>query len=172
VAGGVYHAFARGNDRATIYSDETDRQIYMGLLADVVVAKRWRCLAYCLMTNHLHLLVETPGANLSSGMQRLQSQYAQTFNARHGRSGHVFQGRYGAVPMKSDEQVCAAAAYIARNPVEAGLCERPVEWQWRSYRSALQGPAPAWLHVTALLSYFGTAPDSARQAYANLSAPH
>src|SRR5919198_2592385 len=86
------------------------------MLGRVVMRKRWRCLAYCLMDNHVHLLVETVDANLGRGMQRLHSSYAQTFNARHGRSGHVFQGRYGAARMTDDAQLYVAAAYIARTP--------------------------------------------------------
>src|SRR5690242_13743227 len=97
VANGVYHVFARGNSRAPIYLDDDDRRIYLWMLARVVLRQGWRCLAYCLMTNHVHLLLETPEPNLSHGMQQLHGGYALSFNARHGRIGHVFQGRYGAV---------------------------------------------------------------------------
>src|SRR5262245_6576248 len=99
--------------------------MYLARLAKAVDRFGWRQLAYCLMNNHVHLLLETPSANLSEGMRSLHSGYAQGFNLRHGRVGHVFQGRYGAVLMARDAQVCAAAAYIARNPVEAGLCRTP-----------------------------------------------
>ena len=169
VDGGVYHAYARGNDRAVVYRDDVDRQIYLRMLARVAIAKRWRCLAYSLMPNHVHLLIETPEGNLGRGMQRLHGGYAQTFNARHGRSGHVFQGRYGAVRMMSDEQLCATAGYIARNPVEATLCESPEEWQWSSYRAATTGPAPAWLDVERLLTYFSTDSDKACRRYAEFA---
>ncbi len=169
VAGGVYHLYARGNDRAVVFVDATDRHVYLQILADVVLRKGWRCLAYCLMSNHVHLLLETPEPNLGSGMQRLHSRYAQAFNARRRRSGHVFQGRYGAVRMESDNQLRAAAACPARNPVAAGLCKRPERWPWSSYRAAIQGPAPAWLDTARLLSYFGPEPHSARQAYTDLS---
>ena len=167
--GGVYHVYARGNARQLVYRDEVDRRVYLRMLKEVIVRKRWRCLAYCLMDNHVHLLLETPEANLSSGMQRLQGRYAQAFNARHRRSGHVFQGRYGAVRMGSDGQLCATAAYIARNPVEAGLCEQPQDWRWSSYRSAIRAPAPAWLDADRLLSYFDTERDAACRSYAHMS---
>jgi putative transposase len=171
VAGAVYHAYARGNNRGVVFRDTVDRQTYVEILAGVVIAKRWRCLAYCLMTNHVHLLLETPEPNLGAGMQRLHSRYAQIFNARHGQSGHVFQGRYGVVRMKSDEQLCATAAYIARNPVEAKLCRRPEDWLWSSYHHVVEDSAPTWLDTARLLSYFARSNQPARRAYADLSAP-
>jgi putative transposase len=152
-----------------VYRDDVDRRIYLRTLGTVVVKKRWRCLAYCLMNNHVHLLLETPEANLSSGMQRLQGGYAQVFNARHRLSGHVFQGRYGAVRMRSDGQLCAAAAYLARNPVEAGLCEQPEEWPWSSYRAATRSRTRTWLDADRLLSYFGEKRAPARQRYVQMS---
>ena len=92
VVDGIFHVYARGNDKRLIYWDEVDRQIYLQALGAVVERCRWRLLAFCLMDNHVHLLVETPDANLGTGMQRLHSDYAQQFNQRHGRSGHVFRG--------------------------------------------------------------------------------
>ena len=88
--------FARGNDRQAIYRDDDDRRLYLDPARRTVARKRWRCLAYCLMDNHVHLLIETPEANLGAGMQWLHGLYGRSFNDRHGRSGHVFQGRYGA----------------------------------------------------------------------------
>src|ERR687896_722074 len=97
VAGGINHVFARGNNRGHVFIDDTDRRAYLTTLGRVTRWKRWRCLAYCLMPNHVHLLLETPQANLGAGMQYLHGSYANEFNERHGRFGHVFQGRYGSV---------------------------------------------------------------------------
>ena len=108
------------------------------MLAQAVRRQRWSCLAYCLMHNHIHLLVETPQPNLGAGMQRLHGLYAQTFNKRHKRCGHLFQGRYGGDRVRTDEQLLTAARYIALNPVEAGLCERPDEWPWSSHAGVLE----------------------------------
>ena len=152
-----------------MYRDDVDRRVYLGMLGKVVAEKGWLCLAYCLMNNHVHLLLETPVANLSAGMQRLHSGYAQTFNARHRRAGHVFQGRYGAVRMRSDGQLCLTAAYIARNPVEAGLAERPEQWPWSSYRVSTRSPRPPWLNTDRLLAYFGADRDAAHRRYVELS---
>ena len=145
VEGGSYHVFARGNDRGAIFRDDFDRRRYLKLLGEVVTGREWGCLAYCLMDNHMHLLVETPGADLSSGVQWLHGRYAQAFNLRHHRDGHLFQGRYGAVRMMSNRQVLTVASYIAMNPVEAGLCRQPKEWKWSSYGALMTRQAPRWL---------------------------
>jgi REP element-mobilizing transposase RayT len=157
---GIFHVYARGNAKQAIYLDDADRQAYLRLLGLVVKKRRWRCLAYCLMQNHVHLLVETPEANLAAGMQALHGIYAQTFNQRHDRVGHLFQGRYGAVRITTDSQLWAAARYLALNPVAAGLCAKPAEWPWGSYAVVGFG-APAWLDHGRLLELFsgsGTEP--------------
>jgi hypothetical protein len=121
------------------------------------------------MGNHNHLLIETPKPNLSEGMQYLQGRYAQGFNTRYEEVGHLFQGRYGAERVASDGQLWTASAYIARNPVKAGLCRAPREWPWSSYRFIQDGGGPPWLAAGRLLSFFGPTPDMARQSYADLA---
>jgi putative transposase len=156
-AGAIWHVFARGNGQQDIFIDDDDRRLYLRLLAKAVAKQRWVCLAYCLMSNHVHLLLETPEPNLGVGMQRLQSFYAQTLNERHGWSGHVFQGRYGAERVKTDEQLWVTARYIAMNPVAAGLCTTPAAWKWSSHAATVGAcAAPRWLDVERLRGYFGT----------------
>jgi putative transposase len=166
VEGGVFHVFARGNDKRLIYRDDLDRRVYLRMLRGTVKQRRWRLLAYCLMENHLHLLLETPQANLGVGMQRMHSLYATEFNKRHRRSGHVFQGRYGAVRIKTDEQLWTVAVYIAMNPVDAGLCTRAEEWPWSSHSAAIFGDAPDWVDVSYLLDHFAAAGGEGRRRYA------
>ena len=170
VEGGLFHVFARGNDKRTIYRDDADRLTYLRLLGRAIQQFRWRLLAYCLMENHVHLLVETPQANLAEGMRWLHGVYGREFNARHGRSGHLFQGRYGAVRIKTDEQLWTVAGYIAMNPVEAGLCGRAEEWPWSSHSAALSGEAPEWVDVEHLLDYFAAAGGDGRRRYAEMFA--
>jgi putative transposase len=157
VAGGVFHVYARGNDKRVIYGDDEDRRMYLRMLAGTVLERKWRLFAFCLMENHLHLLVQTPEPNLGAGMQRLHSAYAQRFNQRHQRSGHLFQGRYGAVRVVSDGQLWTVAAYLALNPVRAGLSELPEEWSWSSYGTVITGSQPSWLDAQGLFDYFGAA---------------
>jgi putative transposase len=164
--GAVNHVFARGNRQQNIYLDDTDRERYLDLLEQVVIRYAWCCLAYCLMPNHVHILVETPEPNLAEGMQRLHSLYAQMFNKKHGHVGHVFQGRYGAVLMRTDAQLWTVARYIARNPVEAGLCERPGDWAWSSHAATVRGSSPAWLDAARLLGYFAATGGRPREQYA------
>jgi putative transposase len=167
VAGGIHHVFARGNRRHDIYLDDADYRRYLASLGWVTRWKRWRCLAYCLMPNHVHLLLETPQANLAAGMQYLHGSYASEFNERHGRCGHVFQGRYGSVLMETDEQLWHVAGYIALNPVRAGLCGRPEEWPWSSHAATVGGGGPhAWLDDRRLLSHFEGLGGDARRRYA------
>lgn len=147
--------YARGNDRRRIFLDDVDRLSYLRILGKTIVRTRWRCLGYCLMDNHVHLLVETPEPNLAGGMQRLHGSYAQLFNERHGRSGHLFQGRYGAVRMEDDAQLWTTIRYIVHNPLEAGLVTAPDAWSWSSHAALVAGDAPDWLDVERLLGYFG-----------------
>jgi REP element-mobilizing transposase RayT len=161
----VHHLSARGNRQQSIYLDDHDRVAYLRLLGRVVRDHDWRCLAYCLMDNHVHLLIETPHPNLGIGVQRLHGVYARRFNDRHRHSGHLFQGRYGVVPIKSDEQLYAVVRYLAMNPVAAGLCSRPQDWRW----SSCSRP-PAWLDEPRLLEYLGAGGGDARKRYADLIA--
>jgi putative transposase len=168
VAGGVYHVFARGNGRQAIYLDTADYTIYLNLLERVVGRQGWLCLAYCLMHNHVHLLLETPKPNLGEGMQRLHGTYGRRFNQRHRRVGHLFQGRYGAVSVTADEQLIAVVRYIALNPVEAALCGLPEQWPWNSMRRVLNGSAPSWFAVSRLFEYLSADGAEPRDRYAEL----
>jgi putative transposase len=96
-SGAVYHITSRGNERKAVFRDDQDRKIFLDTLADVTLRYNWLCHAYCLMDNHYHLLIDTPDGNLSIGMRQLNGIYTQRFNRRHGRVGHLFQGRFKAV---------------------------------------------------------------------------
>jgi putative transposase len=168
-AGGIYHVFARGNNRGRIYLDDVDRRLYLHRLETVAARSSWCALSYCLMNNHVHLLLETRDPNLSEGMRLLHGGYAQLFNARHDHVGHVFQGRYGAVAMKTDGQVCTVAAYIASNPVTAGLCRALEAWEWSSFRSTAAGRTPKWMDDSRLLAFFDPQPETARRRYVEMS---
>jgi REP-associated tyrosine transposase len=130
VAGGVYHVTARGVDCSAVYLDVDDRTLYIAVFAKTIARYGWACHIYCLMTTHLHMIVETPRPNLARGIQLLNGVYGRAFNERHGRVGHLFGGRYGSVLIESDEQYAAAWDYVAHNPVKAGLCRRPEDWPW------------------------------------------
>jgi putative transposase len=165
---GIHHVYARGNNRQAIFYGDRDREDYLALVGHVGVRMQWRCLAYCLMDNHVHLLLELEVANLGNGMQLLHGQYGQRLNERRGRTGHVFQGRYGNALVSTDEQLWHTIAYIARNPVEAGLCDAPGLWPWSSHGARRHGTAPAWLEPGRLLRCFEGVGGNPSDRYAEL----
>jgi putative transposase len=136
VAGGIYHVTSRGNRKQPIFHDDDDRNRFLGLRNRVVQRNGWHMHAYCLMTNHFHLLVATPQPNLSSGMQRLKSEYAAYFNERFALVGHLFEQRFGSRLIETEEHFRETLRYIALNPVRAGLCEHPSQWRWSSFFGA------------------------------------
>lgn len=169
VADGIYHVTARGNERRAIYRDAADRRRFLEILAETLERFNWRCLGYCLMSNHYHLLARTLEPNLSRGMRDLNGVYAQWFNRRYGRDGHLFQGRYRGLLIGSDEHLLAAVSYVVRNPVRAGMCERPGAWPWSSHRAVLGQCPPGLLAVSELLGHFACEQGSARARYRELT---
>lgn len=165
--GAYYQIAARGNRRQSIYGRDGDRERFLWGLGDSVKRFEWSCLAYCLLTNHYHLLIHTPEDTISRGMHRLNGLYAQWFNDTHGVDGHLFQGRYYSGLVTTDAHLLELARYIALNPVRAGICACPEDWPWSSY-AAVVGKArrPWFLHVEELLAHFGSTPVSARPAFA------
>lgn len=156
VPDGLFHVTARGNARQPIWLDDSDAAFFLETLTAVIGRYGWRCHAYCLMPNHYHLLVTTPRANLSDGARHLNGVYAQTFNRRRSRVGHLFQGRFKAILVQRDAHLLELSRYIVLNPVRAGLCARPEGWLWSSYR-ATAGTArtPGFLDTEAVLTSFG-----------------
>lgn len=163
--GALYHLTGRGNRRQAIFLGDHDRRLFLDLLAEAVDRYRWLCHAYCLMDNHYHLLVQTPLANLGRGMRHLNGVYTQRFNRAHGRVGHVFQGRYGAILIEQEPHLLEVARYVVLNPQRAGLAD-VTEWPWSSYRAtAGLAEIPAFLHTEWLLAQFGPGTERARRAY-------
>jgi REP element-mobilizing transposase RayT len=144
-AGAIHHVYARGVNRRTIFEDDFDRRTYLHIFGWVVREWKWECLAFCLMSNHVHLLVRTVEPTLGVGMQRLHSLYAQGFNERHARIGHLFQGRYGSSRIRSRARLREAIEYVDQNPVKAGLCASPLDWPWSSRALRAAHPRPRWL---------------------------
>ena len=151
--------------RRPIFLDDTDRRRYLELLAKVIRWTEWRCLSYCLMGNHVHLLIETPKPNLGRGMQRLHGNYGYLFNQRHAGSGHVFQGRYRAELVDAERHLWATVRYVANNPVAAGLCATPEDWPWSSHTAILAEKSLPFLATWRLLSYFAANGGDAREQY-------
>jgi REP element-mobilizing transposase RayT len=128
---GAFHVTARGNARMKIFLDETDYRAFIGTLRQVAVEHAWLLHAYCLMPNHFHLVVEARGIDLSRGMRALSGAYAQRFNRRYERSGHVFQGRYDA-RVVDETRYRDVREYVLENPIRAGLVGESDDYPWRA----------------------------------------
>ncbi len=128
-ASGVFHLCSRGVERRAIYLDDADRLFFLALYRHARARHRWDVLAYCLMTNHFHLVVNAPLESIQRGMQLLKARYGQAFNHRYARTGHLFQGRFysGCVEADAVEKVCD---YVLDNPIRAGICNTRDEWPW------------------------------------------
>ena len=169
VPGAIYHVYARGSNRQAIFAYDSDKLDFLGCLDRVVSREGIRCLGYCLMSNHYHLVLIAPETGLSAGMKQLNGRYSLRFNQRYGRDAHLFKNRFGAVVQESEPQIFATLRYVARNPIETRLCARPEEWPWSSYRaSAGIERAPRFLDVGTLLTYLGDTPDRATARYREL----
>jgi putative transposase len=127
---GIYHVTGRGVAYCAIFRDDTDRRLFLARFRRLAGELDVRCFVYCLMTTHFHLLVATSLEQLSKGMQRLQGPYAQQFNAKYVRVGHLFQERFHAKPVLDELHFENAYEYIRNNPVAEGLCATAADWPW------------------------------------------
>ncbi len=167
----LYHVTSRGDRREPIFDDDQDRRSFLTTLEQVVNRFNWVCHAWCLMDNHYHLLVQTPDGNLSRGMRQLNGVYTQASNRRHGRVGHLFQGRFKAILVDGDAYLLELTRYVVLNPVRAGMVNNPADWPWSSYRaSAGLEPAAPWLAVDGLLAQFSGQRRRAQTRYAQFVA--
>lgn len=153
--GAVYHVICRGNNRENIFKDDRDRRRYLDKLLYYCTLKEVSLLCYCLLSNHIHLLLETPQGNLSKLMQPFQTSYTLYFNRRHHRSGHVFEQRYKALLVDRDNYLLQVSRYIHRNAVEAKLVQRPQDYQWSSYSAYVNGRRPSGLATSTVLEQLG-----------------
>jgi REP element-mobilizing transposase RayT len=167
-SGALYHLTSRGNARQDIFRVDEDRHDFLDLLSKACDRYQWRCHAYCLMSNHYHLLIETLMPSLSRGMKYINGVYTQSFNRRHNRVGHVFQGRFKSILVDRDSYLLELARYIVLNPVRAGMVRSAEEWPWSSYL-ATAGLAIAHPALTTdwVLGNFGKERKSAGLSYKN-----
>ena len=166
IPGAIYHLGSRGSNREQIYWTDDDRWLFLRLLGIVSVKYSWTVLAYCLMTNHYHLVLQIAEGGLSAGMKWLNGTHSRITNQRHSRSAHLFRNRFGSKPVESDAHLFRACRYVVLNPVRAGLCAHPDEWPWSSFRAtAGLEPSPAFLAAGDLLRRFDSSLHEARRRY-------
>ena len=157
LAGALHHVTSRGDAREAIYLNDDDRMAWLATLAQVCERFNWICHAYCMMTNHYHVVIETPEANLSKGMRQLNGVYTQNFNRAHRRVGHVFQGRFKAIIVEKDGYLLELARYVVLNPLRARMVRSVEAWPWSSYAATCgQVAKPDWLNTDFILSQFAS----------------
>ncbi len=160
----IYHIMTRGNNRQEIFCDAMDRAEYLHVFYQAKQMFSLKVYAYALMPNHVHLLLETPLANISAAMKFLNWTYVTRFNYRHMRSGHLFENRYKSKLVQKDRYLMSALKYIHNNPVKAGLCDKPEDYRWSSHKaflSAQEGLAD----VGSTLAFFDRDPVRAAAMY-------
>ena len=131
--GAIYHVIANANRTEALFFGVDDFRVFHYMLCYTAAYHEWQVHAWCYMTTHYHLLLTTPNGDLSRGMHRLNSRYAHWFNDTYLEVGHVFRGRYKPILVETDDHLHWCYRYIAMNPVEAGMCEKPEQWRWSSY---------------------------------------
>jgi REP-associated tyrosine transposase len=166
--GAIYHVMNRGDRKEDIFLDDPDRQRFLETLGEACQKTGWQIHAFCLLRNHFHLVLETPRANLASGMQWFLGTYTARFNRRHKLSGHLFSGRYKSliVDGSGDGYLKTVCDYVHLNPARAGLLrtkERLSAHRWSSYAEYLKPPKqrPVWLRTERLLGEWGIREDNA-----------
>ncbi len=151
--GALYHVFSRGNKQQDIFVTDDDRYLFLDTIGQMSVRFDIDIFAYVLMSNHYHLLLRTPKANLSRSMQWLGTTYTRRFNLSHFQSGHLFQGRYKSILVENDAYLMQLCYYIHNNPLRAGMVKRLIDYRWSSYRAyAYDCRHAKWLNKDLILS--------------------
>ncbi|MDI1352276.1 MAG: transposase, partial [bacterium] len=164
--GALYHITSRGNKQENIYLSDADKILFLEIISEVCKRCNWICYAYCLMSNHYHLLIETPLGNISRGMQLLNGIYTQRFNRIHNRVGHVYQGRYKSILVEKERYLLELSRYIVLNPVRAKIVARANDWIWSSYQTTIgQTLKQPWLAGEFILSLFSSHLPTAIKKY-------
>jgi putative transposase len=165
-AGALYHVTSRGDHREAIFLCDDDRLDWLDVLGTVCDRFNWVIHAFCQMTNHYHVLLETVDGNLSKGMRQLNGLYTQRFNRRHHLVGHLFQGRYKAILVQKEAYLLELTRYVVLNPLRAGMVNVLEDWHWSSYPIVTgREAAPVWLDTDWLLGQFGTERSKALLGY-------
>lgn len=160
-----YHITSRGNEQQDIFKSDTERERFLSYLQSATERYGAVIHVYCLMSNHYHLLLETPLGNLSQIMRHINGAYTTYFNTKRQRFGHLFQGRYKAILIEADEYAGELSRYIHLNPVRAGIAKRPEAYRWSSYQYYNGKKPPKWLKVDFILSYFSRNKTIAQEKY-------
>lgn len=164
----IYHVMIRGVEQRDIFLDDRCRRRFLDILDDSMAAYDCDLYAWCLMTNHVHLLLRIGFEDLAKLMQRLDGTYAQYFNWRYGRVGPLYDGPYTSLPVEDDAYLMQVICYIHENPVKAGMADSPGDYQWSSYSEYLRPEESTRTKTSGLLDLFGGA-NGFREAHLKFS---
>ena len=165
-SGAFYHVTSRGNEQRDVFKSQRDREKFLGYLESATQRYGAAIHAHCLMSNHYHLLLETPEGNLSQIMRHVNGAYTTYFNVKRKRAGHLFQGRYKAILVEADDYLAELSRYIHLNPVRVGIVESPEQYQWSSYRIYTGHSKPLeWLRTGFILGCFAKKTEDAQKKY-------
>ncbi len=167
VPGGFYHAILRGNDRQDIFYTKGDRAHFLLLLQQGIEKYDCRFHAFCLMTNHIHLLIQVGDKPLSKIIQNISFRYTRYLNKKKKRIGHLFQGRYKALLIDADTYLLELVRYIHNNPVRAGIVKDALEYPWSSHKCYLGKENRSYVTTDWVLSQFGNNLFASRKQFAN-----
>jgi len=159
---GIYHTILRGINKHPIFDSRQEKAYFLDVVRKMGTEGEYEIYAYCLMNNHVHLLLKTGSKPLDTSMKRIAVSYVYFYNRLHSRSGSLFDNRYTSVVIKDEVQFMVCARYIHNNPVKAGLVETPQQYPWSSYRHYLEPAStkPVFLNTNTLLSFYHS--DKAR----------
>jgi len=164
--GGYYHVMVRGNGGNDIFFSSADRNRFLLFVQEGIERYGHRVHAFCLMDNHVHLLIQVGATPLSKVMQNLGFRYTRYINKKRKTVGHLFQGRFKSILVEADSYLLELVRYIHLNPVRAGMCESADAYEWSSHRCYLGSTAIAWLHTEEVLGRFSSHEQQARSLYA------
>ena len=157
---GLFHVTVNGTGPGPLFRDRLDPFVWHAYLASTLIRTGWTCISFCLMTTHLHLLIEVHDASLSRGMFLLNSRFAHASNLRHGRRGPLQLRRFNATHITTDAHLLVCFRYVARNPVEAGATDSPLNWMWSSYAGTVGMEEPDWVDASRVIGMFGAGPEA------------
>lgn len=168
---GIYHAMMRGINKGDLFKDDKDREKFLEIIEVTRSLGEYELYSYCLMTNHIHLLIKEKSDPINRIMKRIGVSYSQYFNKKYERVGHVFQDRYRSETIENEKYLLACVRYIHNNPVKAGIVEHPVHYRWSSYGDYI-GEDKYALGITntsMILNIFSHNPEKAIKAFKEFS---